>query len=846
MLRGAKVVVVFPPVSVSPDFIDYPYFADLGAIQTAATLRAAGAEVTLADAFALAGSTLTPATSDLLLGAPEDELFAGIPASADVFVVALTPFHRPPGRDDALGSTLARLRREHPHTPLVLADLYQSGQHVVDAASADIAASYPEVDALLRYEAEADLPAIVADLIAKGRPATPLLAVGSELPRLDDLPLPAWDLVDLPAYFRFHERVTARLGRPSWAFPITEHSAPVLTSRGCPYRCVHCSSNPSTRREGVQIAPKTQRRHSPAHLDRLFGDLAARGVRRVHLLDELVNVNEAHFDAVLDLLRKHRLSFEIPNGLRADYVLPGHLERMRGNLTTLSVSAESGVQSVVDRIVDKKLDLQAILTVAENAREARVPLLVHFMIGLPGETRQDIQGTLAFALDLFEKHGALPSVQFATPLPGTRLSRLAHDSTPPRDPVSSPAAPAQGNAPGASGVVLASGAPGADARRALPVVRDWGPLFQQVPSTRTAAFTPEYLRLARWTFDRRMDAARGRKRVVLDLTYRCNNHCPFCATGTHALPDPEPARRRELLVRHRKLGATALDIDGGEPTLSDRLLPTITFARKLGYEHITVTTNGRMAAYPDFADRLLKSGISTLFVSLHGPDEATHAANVGVAGAFDQTLTGIRHLVRLATRPLDATTRPLGVVTRPLDAATRPLNAVSQALPAGHAARVSLGAKLTITRFNQDKLFETATLVESLGLRRLDMQFLTPFGPGSRALAPDEETALREVRRTLHAFAGRLDLRIANLPYCLLPGDEDHLDADVADLAGRLATADDDVDLLAYLRARRTRKPVCDTCPHTLGCAGFFDLDAAPEPPWLLPAKSLVRAPTAP
>lgn len=783
MLRGAKVVVVFPPVSVSPDFIDYPYFADLGAIQTAATLRAAGAEVTLADAFALAGSTLTPATSDLLLGAPEDELFARIPASAGAFVVALTPFHRPPGRDDALGSTLARLRREHPHTPLVLADLYQSGQHVVDATSTDIAASYPEIDALLRYEAEADLPAIVADLLAKGRPSTPLLAVGSELPRLDDLPLPAWDLVDLPAYFAFHERVTARLGRPSWAFPITEHSAPVLTSRGCPYRCVHCSSNPSTRREGVQIAPKTQRRHSPAHLDRLFGDLAARGVRRVHLLDELVNVHEAHFDAVLDLLRKHRLSFEIPNGLRADYVLPGHLERMRGNLTTLSVSAESGVQSVVDRIVEKQLDLQAIRTVAEDARAARVPLLVHFMIGLPGETRRDIQGTLAFALDLFEKHGALPSVQFATPLPGTRLSKLARDSAPPADPGS---------------------------RRALPVVRDWGPLFQQVPSTGTAAFTPEYLRLARWTFDRRMDAARGRRRAVLDLTYRCNNHCPFCATGTHALPDPEPARRRELLVQHRKLGATALDIDGGEPTLSDRLLPTIAFARKLGYEQITVTTNGRMAAYPDFADRLLKSGLSTLFVSLHGPDEPTHAANVGVPGAFEQTVTGIRHLVRLATPP------------------------------------VSLGAKLTITRMNQDKLFETATLVESLGLRRFDLQFLTPFGPGSRALAPDDETALREVRRTLHAFAGRLDMRIANLPYCLLPGHEDHLDADVADLAGRLATADDAVDLLAYLRARRARKPVCDACPHTLGCAGFLDLDAAPEPPWLLPAKSLVRAPSAP
>src|SRR5262249_6422706 len=159
-------------------------------------------------------------------------------------------------------------------------------------------------------------------------------------------PLPAWDLVDLQRLFAFHDDVVRGLGRPQWAFPIEGHSLPVLTSRGCPYRCIHCSSNPTSRREGRLVAPKTQRRYSAEDLGRLFADLKGRGARRLHLLDELVNVNERHFDAVLDLLGEHDLAFEVPNGVRADYLLPRHLEAMKGRLTTLSVSAESGVQRV--------------------------------------------------------------------------------------------------------------------------------------------------------------------------------------------------------------------------------------------------------------------------------------------------------------------------------------------------------------------------------------------------------------------------------------------------------------------------------------------------------------------
>ncbi len=868
MLFGAKVVVVFPPVQTSPDFIDYPYFADLGAIQAAATLRAARADVTLADAFALKSSTLAPATRrsigdgkgnavvldhektanqgesaspserDLLLGASEDDLFAAIPASADAFVVALTPFHRPPARDAALGSVLARLRRDHPKTPVILADLYQSGQHVVDAPSAEIAASYPEIDVLLRHEAEADLPGIVADRVKRGRPSEVHLASGAEPRELDVLPLPAWDLVDLPAYFAFHERVTAHLGRPSWAFPITGHSAPVLTSRGCPYRCVHCSSNPSSRKEGVQIAPKTQRRYSPDYLDRLFGDLAARGVRRVHLLDELTNVNEAHFDAVLALLQRHHLSFEIPNGLRADYVLPRHLGAMRGKLTTLSVSAESGVQRVVDRIVDKQLDLAAIRAVAENAQEARVPLLVHFMIGLPGETRKDIQGTLEFALDLFERFGALPSVQFATPLPGTRLSRLVADratlalegATLQTDAL--PETAVQAGTEAFMGHGSLTGSPRANEGSSSPEIlggshpqprsdkvslpmagavrhvlpRDWGPLFQQEPSIATEAFTQDYLRKARWTFDQRIRASQGPKKVIMNVTYRCNNRCTFCATGTRTQMDGDFDRQRELLVKYRKLGVTLLDFDGGEPTLNERLFRLVAFARKIGYEKVNVTTNGRLASYADFAEKLVKSGVTSILVSVHGPDAQTHAQNVGVAEAFDQTCEGIRNIVRLAP------------------------------------PHVELGANITLTKSNHRKLFEVAELIHGLGLGWLNIQFLTPFGRATQSVTPDTEVAAREAMRTIDAFKGRLKIQIINLPFCFMPGYEDHLMGDLLKLERHmLFVNNDEVNLFEYLRERRAKKPVCDTCPHAVFCGGFYEMDDVPEPTWLIRPEDLVR-----
>src|SRR5437762_1538569 len=110
-----RVLVLHPPVSLAPDFIDYPYFSDLGAVQLAAVLRENGMEVALVDAHALADSGLTPRPDGRLhLGASVPAVLAAVAAKAgagfDAAVVAYTPFHRPPARDDVLGEVLKGLR----------------------------------------------------------------------------------------------------------------------------------------------------------------------------------------------------------------------------------------------------------------------------------------------------------------------------------------------------------------------------------------------------------------------------------------------------------------------------------------------------------------------------------------------------------------------------------------------------------------------------------------------------------------------------------------------------------------------------------------------------------------
>lgn len=760
-MGAAQVLVVHPPVSVARDFIDYPYLADLGAVQLAAVLREQ-TTVALVDAFALPEATLAwREDGRALLGATVEQTLAHIEtltadAPPDAIVVAYTPFHRPPHRDDVLGPFLEGLRSAHPTARIVLADCYQSGQHYVESTGETVHASYPEIDHWVKYEAELSVPELL-----DGEDGEPTIA-GRRPPKLDALPFPAWDLVDLDAYQSFHRRVVENLGRGAWAFPIDGRTLPIITSRGCPFTCIHCSSNP----DRASDEPKTQRRYSADKLREYIATLATHGATRLEVLDELINVNESHFDAFLEAAVEHDLKFDMPNGMRADYLRAHHLSAMAGRVNMVSVSAESGVQRVVTEVVKKQLDLEDIVRVAREAQTAGVPLMVHYMIGLPGETAPEVNGTLEFALDLFDRYRAEPAVQFATPLPGTALA----------------------------------------GDRSLPVVQDWGPYFQTGPSDTGCEVPREQLEKFMWTFQQRLEQSRGPKKLIMNVTYVCNNHCTFCAVGTRTQIDGHPTRQREHLIKYREQGVHLVDFDGGEPTLNPELIPLIRDARRMGYTRINVTTNGRLCAYEDYAAKLVNSGLTTLLFSVHGPDPKSHAQQVGVAEAFEQTTEGIRNCVRL---------RPPGV---------------------------ELGMNITVTKGNHTKIGELAQLAWDLGLRWMNIQFLTPFGRATSWVAPDTQKAADLATSVMDEWEGRIRFQVINLPFCFMPEHTELMQGDLGKLSRHMVFVNNEsVNLGEYLAERRTKKDICASCPHACFCGGFYELDKVPEPPWLIAAEDLVR-----
>ena len=139
------------------------------------------------------------------------------------------------------------------------------------------------------------------------------------------------------------------------------------------------------------------------------------------------------------------------------------------------------------------------------------------------------------------------------------------------------------------------------------------------------------------------EAAAHEKRNWVRLTRLCNNKCTFCldalAHNETVVSDDEVKRR---ILDGRRNGATRLILSGGEPTIHPGYITFIKYGRAAGYRRIQTVTNGRMFSYPEFLKRCLDAGLQEITFSIHGHDARVHDALVGVPGAFDEEIEGLR------------------------------------------------------------------------------------------------------------------------------------------------------------------------------------------------------------
>jgi len=214
--------------------------------------------------------------------------------------------------------------------------------------------------------------------------------------QLDELPFPARHLLPFSRY--------QALGAP----------CSVISSRGCPYGCIFCSA---PRVFGRKVRFR-QPRLVVDEMELIHRDL---GFNKINIVDDTFTLNHRHTTELCHELLRRNLPIEWTAYSRVDTLNRELLESMReAGCTFLVFGIESGSQEVLNTI-KKGITLEEIRTAAKLTSAAGIKSFASFILGLPGETPEAANRTLALARELFETYGIQYGFHFLSPFPGTEV-----------------------------------------------------------------------------------------------------------------------------------------------------------------------------------------------------------------------------------------------------------------------------------------------------------------------------------------------------------------------------------------------------------------------------------------
>lgn len=136
------------------------------------------------------------------------------------------------------------------------------------------------------------------------------------------------------------------------------------------------------------------------------------------------------------------------------------------------------------------------------------------------------------------------------------------------------------------------------------------------------------------------------KTLVVTTGFSCNNKCLMCSVEEKqcAFPNRTFNDIEEDLKTGRIEGISEVEFTGGEPTIRKDIIENVARAKALGYEKISVSTNGRFFSYPDFCEKIIAAGLNKATISLLGPNEKIHNAITRTPESFGEVIQGIENL----------------------------------------------------------------------------------------------------------------------------------------------------------------------------------------------------------
>ncbi len=133
------------------------------------------------------------------------------------------------------------------------------------------------------------------------------------------------------------------------------------------------------------------------------------------------------------------------------------------------------------------------------------------------------------------------------------------------------------------------------------------------------------------------------------LTKRCNNNCIFCARAFTEEKNKDSFEQiKKDLLEKKKQGFDSIIFTGGEPAIHKDFLKVLEFSKALGFEKVSVQTNGRIFSNISFCEKVVDilGDKLDIFLSFHTIDKQVYKELARTDG-FEQTINGIKNLVQL-------------------------------------------------------------------------------------------------------------------------------------------------------------------------------------------------------
>ena len=266
------------------------------------------------------------------------------------------------------------------------------------------------------------------------------------------------------------------------------------------------------------------------------------------------------------------------------------------------------------------------------------------------------------------------------------------------------------------------------------------------------------------------------RKALIRLGDSCNNNCSFCHIGPKKGVNLTTESAKKKILQCKKLGYNFVLFSGGEPTIRKDLKNLAKFMNENSMD-FGLITNGRMLAYREIVQDLVKNNLKYVYCSFLGSNAEIHN-KITNSESFEQVKNGIANIINYQA--------------------------------------VKLIVNVTVTSANLDDLRNIVDLAAELGVKNLKFTMVDCKGNAmlDDNIMPCLSLAMRKIKDAIdYALQKEIKPLIGDFPLCLAEEYSKYIDNMQTNQIEVMSNIDEK-DFCPVDDDDRTKIPCCSGCKH--------------------------------